>query len=144
MAKITGAQKHTSTLRRIRGPAMRREVGKAIHAAAGLVADEAALLITTGSSGGQVKGSKHEHVRSKPGEAPNAEFGTLDRSVHAEKTGDLTAIAVADADHAAPLEFGTSKMEARPFMAPAAKKITPSAVRLVEAATARVIKGGTL
>lgn len=138
MAKITGAQKHKATLRRIRGPAAKREFGKAIHAAANMLAVEAAISITTGAVGGK------NHVPSAPGEPPNADTGFLDRSINAEKTGDLTAIAAANASYAAPLEFGTSKMEARPFMAPAAEKIRPKAKKLVEAARKRVLAGRDL
>lgn len=138
MAKITGADKHRRTLRRIRGPAAKREFGKAIHAAANMLAVEAAISITTGAVGGK------NHTPSAPGEAPNADTGFLDRSIAAEKTGELTAIAVANASYAAALEFGTSKMEPRPFMAPAANKVRPKAKKLVEAARKRVLSGGTL
>lgn len=138
MAKITGTDKHIATLRRIRGPAARREYGKAIFTAAGLLADDAALSITTGAVGGV------NHAPSSPGQPPNADTGELDRSVHAERTGELTAIAAADAAHAQPLEFGTSKMEARPFMAPAAERTRPKAKKLLEAARDRIIRGGTL
>lgn len=138
MAKITGAQKHRATLRRIRGPAAKREYGKAIHAAADMLAVEAAISITAGAVGGA------QHVPSSPGQAPNADTGVLDRSIVAEKTGDLTAIAAANAPYAAALEFGTSKMDPRPFMAPAAEKIRPKARKLVEAARKRILAGDTL
>lgn len=138
MAKITGVQKHKATLRRLRGPAARREFGKAIYAAADMLATEAAISITTGAVSGK------NHVPSAPGEAPNADTHGLDRSIQAEPTGELTAIAAANAEYAAALEFGTSKMEPRPFMAPAAEKIRPTAKRLVEAARNRVIRGGAL
>jgi len=117
---------------------MKREVGKAILASAGLVADEAALSVTAGAVSGRA------HVASTAPNPPNADTHTLDRSIHAEKTGDLTAIAVADADHAVPQEFGTSRLEARPFMAPAARKKGPDAARLVSAAANRVVNGGNL
>lgn len=138
MVRITGGDRHKATLRRIRGPAARREYGKAIHTAANMVAVEAAISITTGAVGGTY------HVASAPGEAPNSDTGVLDRSISAERTGDLTAIAVSYTPYAAALEFGTSKLEPRPFMAPAAEKVRPDAEKLVRAAARKIIRGGTL
>ena len=103
-----------------------------------MLATEAAISITTGAVGGK------NHVPSSPGEPPNADTGFLDRSIFAEQTGELTAIAGANASYAQALEFGTSKLQPRPFMAPAAEKIRPKAKKLVEAARNRVIRGGTL
>lgn len=138
MAKIIGAKAHKARLKRIRGAAMVREVGKAIYAAADYLSTEAALSITAGAVSG--KG----HVRSRPGEPPKADTHKLDRSVHTEKAGVLKALTVADAPYAVPLEFGTSKMAERPYMRPAAAKTRPVALKLVRAAVKRVTSGGTL
>ena len=138
MVRITGGKAHAARLKRIRSPAMVREVGKAIYVAADLLTVDAAHSITEGSVSGK------NHVVSSPGQPPNSDTHELDRSVVTQKTGALTAESSANADHAAPLEFGTSKMEARPFMAPAAARTRPKAKRLVQAAVKKVIGGGTL
>jgi len=138
MPKITGAQKHRATLQRIRGPAAKREFGKAIYAAADLLATEAALSVTAGAVSGK------NHVPSAAPNPPNADTHVLDWSIRAAKAGDLKAIALADAPYAAAQEFGTSRMDARPFMAPAAEKVRPQARRLVEAARSRVLAGNKL
>lgn len=117
---------------------MIREAGKAIYVAADYLSTEAALSITNGAVSG--KG----HVASKPGEPPNADTHTLDRSVHTEKVGPLTANSVADAPYAVDLEMGTSKMAERPYMRPAAQKTRPIAQRLVAEGVKRVARGGTL
>ena len=143
MVKITGAKAHKARLKRIRGAAMRAEVGKAIHAAADYLSTEAANSITRGSSGGSA-GGKHQHIPSRPGEPPNADKHTLDRSIHTESESQLRAMSVADARHAVPLELGTSKMAARPFMQPAAEKTRKQAQRLVQAAVKIVANGGSL
>lgn len=138
MAKITGAKEHSARLKRIRGAAMVREVGKAIYAAADYHATEAALSITAGSVSGK------NHVPSAPREPPNADTHKLDRSIHVEKAGPLKALSVADAPYAVALEGGTSRMIERPFMGPAAQKTRPVALKLVRAAVKRVAAGGTL
>lgn len=138
MARIIGAKAHAARLKKIRGQAMVREVGKAIYAAADYHATEAALSITAGAVSG--KG----HVPSRPGEPPNADTHLLDRSIHVERAGPLKALSVADAPYARPLEEGTARMVERPYMRPAAAKTRPQAEKLVRAAVKRVVSGGTL
>ena len=94
----------------------RRLVSRAVYAGADLIATEAALSITRGSVSG--KG----HVPSKPGEPPNADTRQLDRSIIAVQTGELEARVQVNAPYASALEFGTSKMAARPFLGPAVAK----------------------
>jgi hypothetical protein len=138
VAKVTGQKAHKARLKRLRSPAMRAEVGKAVYAAADYLSTEAALSITNGAVSGA------GHIASAPGEPPNADTHDLDRSIHTERESQLLALSVADSDHAVPLEVGTSKMAARPFMGPAAAKTRPKAQRLVQAAVRIVAKGGTL
>ncbi len=117
---------------------MIREVGKAVYAAADYLSTEAALSITNGAVSGK------NHVPSTAPDPPNADTHDLDRSIHTERESQLTALSVADSDHAVPLEVGTSKMAARPYMQPAAAKTRPKAQRLVQEAVKRVSRGGTL
>lgn len=138
MVAITGQKAHKARLKRIRGAAMRAEVGKAIYVAADYLSTEAALSITNGAVSGA------NHVASAPGEPPNADTHDLDRSIHTERESQLVALTVADSDHAAAMEFGTSRVAARPYMQPAAAKTRPKAQRLVQAAVKHVVKGGTL
>jgi len=138
MVAITGQKAHKARLKRIRGAAMRAEVGKAIYVAADYLSTEAALSITNGAVSGK------NHVASAPGDPPNADTHDLDRSIHTERESQLVALTVADSDHAAAMEFGTSRVAARPYMQPAAAKTRPKAQRLVQAAVRHVVKGGTL
>ncbi|KQX18418.1 MULTISPECIES: HK97-gp10 family putative phage morphogenesis protein [unclassified Sphingomonas] len=138
MARVVGAKAHAARLKRLRSPAMVREVGKAIYVAADILTVDAAISITTGAVSGK------NHVPSAPGEPPNADTHVLDRSVHTEREGPLKALSVADAPYAVALEAGTSKMAARPFMAPAAQRTRPKARRLVAEAVKRVVRGGAL
>jgi hypothetical protein len=138
MVRIVGQKAHKARLGRIRGATMIREVGKAIYVAAGVLSVDAAISITTGAVSGK------NHIPSAPGEPPNADTHQLDRSIHSEKSGPLKAQSVADAPHAVPLETGTSKMAARPYMGPAAQRTRPKAQKLVSVAVKRVVRGGAL
>ena len=117
---------------------MRKEAQKLIYTLADMHATEAAISITTGAVSGK------NHVASKPGEPPNADTHFLDRSIHVEKTGPLTANSVADAPYAARLEFGDDEIADRPFMRPAATKIKKAVDKLAKEGVRRVNRGGKL
>jgi HK97 gp10 family phage protein len=61
------------------------------------------------------------HQASGPGEAPANDTGNLQRSINivaASPSDRATANVTANAEYAAPLEYGTKTMEPRPFMEP--------------------------
>lgn len=136
--KITGAKAHQARLKRIRGPAMLREVGKAVLAAADLIKVDAQISITEGSVSGK------NHVPSLPGLPPNADTHHLSNNITAEQTGLTEAEVSSNAEYSADLEFSTSKMAARPFMQPAAEKNRKKATALVIAAVKKVANGEAL
>lgn len=133
---VKGADKHLRRLRQMYGERVIREVGAAIYAAADYIRTEAALSITRGSVSGR------GHVASKPGEPPNRDTGHLDSSIVVTRTGPVSASISANAPHAKPLEFGTSKMAARPFMRPAASRGRRVVTDLVTKAIQRANRGG--
>ncbi len=137
MAKFKGADAHSKRLRNMT-LGMRKEAGKLVYTLADMHATEAAISITTGAVSGA------NHVPSAPGEPPNNDTGVLANQIFAERTGPLKAQSVSFAEYAVALEFGTSRVAERPYMAPAAKKIRRDAQKLADAAMARVIKGGKL
>lgn len=55
---------------------------------------------------------------SSPGEAPGVDTGALRASIHVETLSRFRRAIVAGTDYAIHLEFGTSRMGARPFMSP--------------------------
>lgn len=57
---------------------------------------------------------------SAPGEAPGVDTGALRASIHVENIGKFRQAIVVGVDYGIHLEFGTSKMAARPFMNPMA------------------------
>lgn len=138
MARIVGAKAHAARLKRMHSPRMTREVGKAITAAADYLRVEAQLSISEGAVSGA------GHVPSAPGQPPNYDTGHLANNIKNRKTGPLTAEVSSNAEYAAALEFGSSRMAERPYMQPAAKKTRRQAQALVGAAVNRVVKGGVL
>lgn len=108
-----------------------RDVSKALFVAGDIIKAEAQVSITTGAVSGI------NHVPSRPGEPPNEDTGALRRSIKVEQSGPLTVKVTAGDDnvnYAAFLEFGTSRMAARPFMGPAARKKKDEVVALVRRA----------
>ena len=65
------------------------------------------------------------HQASSPGQAPAFDTGTLARNIQSQRDGFLNHSVGSrqDAPHGLFLEFGTSKMAARPWLIPAKRKI---------------------
>lgn len=142
MVKITGRKAHAARLKKIRGPAMVREVGKAVYAASDYLKTEAQISITTGAVSGA------NHVPSAPGTPPNADTHHLSNSIENHMTGPLKAETSANAEYAAIQEFGGSTgkatLQERPYIRPAAQKTRKPAQKLVAAAVKKVTTGGAL
>lgn len=130
MGRLTNAPRLTAKLDDL-GSNARARISQAVFVGADMIATEAALSITRGSISG--KG----HVPSRPGEPPNADTRQLDRSVIAVQTGELQAEVRVEAPHALPLELGTSRMAARPFLQPAVNKTRAEVIALFFAAIKR-------
>lgn len=78
------------------------------------------------------------HVASQPGYPPNIDSGKLLNAIAVRKPRSLQRIVhTGDAEHAAPLEFGTSKMAARPFMRPMIVALRPLVVGIMRRFVAR-------
>jgi HK97 gp10 family phage protein len=79
------------------------------------MAEEMKKSISTGAKSGTRYGN---HTSSAPGQAPANWTGKLLNSIKVQKTKG-TAFVYITAKYAEFLEFGTSKMRARPFIIPA-------------------------
>ena len=139
MTKITGGKAHAARLKRLSGATMQRELGKSLFAAGQKVEVEAAISMTAGRS--EVVDKKN-HVPSKPGEPPAVLYGDLRRSLTTAHIAPLQVEVRADDEKAAWLEYGTSKMAARPYMRPARDKMLPAIERMIADAVKRVICRG--
>lgn len=131
---VTGADRHQARLRALRSPALQQRVGAAIFAGANEIQTEAQHSITLGAISG--KG----HVASSPGEAPNEDTGHLRTNIETVRTGALTAEVESKAGYALALEFGTSRMEERPYMRPATAKKRHRVQELVRAVVAQFLR----
>ena len=106
------------------------------------VRNEAISLILTGPKTGRIYRRRGvEHQASAAGEAPASDTGRLVGSVRTRYEDDyMTGIVAASTAYAEALEFGTVKMEPRPFMRVAlARKradIEPTIDKFVRAALA--------
>ena len=90
-----------------------------------LIRGEAIKSIQTGAKSGvmyQKYNPRREHRASAPGQAPASDTGNLvSKIIVRQKSQDVTSVE-SNANYSAYLEYGTSKMEARPFMLPAFEK----------------------
>ena len=135
MARVRGGGRFAKTMQNLR-TLTPREATAALYTAGNMIEIEAEHSITEGSISG--KG----HVPSLPGEPPNADTRLLDSSIETEmpdgpEGGRVTV--TSNAPYGAFLEFGTSKMAPRPYMAPAAEKVKDKVAPLVAAAIKKVV-----
>ena len=127
------ASKFSAKLRTLRA-AIVRDVSKEMYAAGSLVATEAQISITAGSVSGK------SHVASAANTAPNNDTGALADGIEVAQVAPLRVLIQSTAPYSAALEFGTSKMAPRPFMAPAAVKTRPEIERKLSTAVARATR----
>ncbi len=114
------------------------EIGQALKQGGELIENEAKVSITTGSA------SFDRHVPSLPGEPPNNDTGVLAGNIETTQESPLRVLVSSNAPYSEPLEFGTSKMAARPFMRPAAEKhradIQRFMVKAIKTAVGKAVK----
>ena len=133
-SRLIGAKAHANRLKKLTGETMIREVGKALFEAGEMIEAEAGVSITAGSLSGK------NHKPSAPGQPPNADSRTLDGNIETTQPAPLIVEVSSNAPYAAALEFGTSKMAARPYMAPARDAKRKEVTQLVRKAVDRAVK----
>lgn len=131
---MKGRNEHLSRLKHLAGPEAIRGTGRAVHAAGELIRVEAHQAIARGSVSGP------GHQPSDPGEPPNGDTGLLQAQLRVAQPDPLTAEVVSDAAYAAALEFGTSRMAARPYLRPARDKMTPKIAALFQSEMNELVK----
>jgi len=131
---LKGAKAHVRRLRALASPAMVDAVEGALFHAGELIQTEAQISITRGAVSGK------NHVPSAPGQPPNQDTGVLGGNIETTRAGKLRVRVTSKAGYSSALEFGTSKMAARPFMRPARDKMRPQAEALVAKAVQKQVK----
>lgn len=119
MAKISARLKRSGATRRVM-PHLRAAIDKAVKTTAFVTANDAKTAVQTGARTGRIykRGGK-THQASAPGEAPKTDIGNLVQKIRSEDKGHAKSDVVAGTKYAGDLEYGTSKMAARPYMRPA-------------------------
>lgn len=121
---LKGGDKHIQRLKRLSGPEVIRAAERVLFVGADMIRAHAHQGISRGSVSG--KG----HVASSPGQFPNRDSGVLQAQLTSSLTGPLEAKVEANAPYSAALEFGTSKMAARPFLRPSRDAESPKIRKL--------------
>ncbi len=96
-----------------------------VKGGAQLIRGEAIKSIQSGAKSGIVYekyNPRRTHRASAPGQAPASDTGNLVSKITVRQDGKDKTNVESNADYSAFLEYGTSKMEARPFMLPAFEK----------------------
>jgi hypothetical protein len=133
---IRGLDKHLARVKAITSPRGQQNISRALFVAADEMKAHAQHLITAGSISG--KG----HIASLPGQPPNADTHILDTNIESYQPAPLVAEVRSEAPYAAAMEFGTSKIAARPYMAPTREAKRGRVKELVEEAINATIRGG--
>ena len=128
MARILGSEQHRRNIQKRYGAAAVRRISQALFAGGEAIQVEAQLSITKDAVSGA------GHVPSAPGEPPNADTHHLDNHIETVQRAPLIVEVASKAEYSVPLEFGTSKMAARPFMKPATQKKRKAVTELVKRA----------
>ena len=105
-----------------------------------LIRTEAIKSIQTGAKSGvmyQKYNPRREHRSSAPGQSPASDTGNLVSKIIVKQKSLNVVHVESNADYSAFLEFGTSKMQPRPFMFPAFEKSTKP---ILNAVFRRVVK----
>lgn len=134
MAKAKGVDAYLKRLRRLQGGDVDRVIGQALFVGGNRIQVEAQISITTGSVSGK------NHTPSLPGQPPNQDTGVLGNNIETVQKEPLLVEVSSNAPYAAELELGTSKMAARPYMAPARDAKRREVTDLVAKALERVSK----
>lgn len=114
--KISGKGNAIAKMLAMAGPETIAEIGTALFKAGEVVQVDAQNSLTTGAA------SFGRHIPSLPGQPPNQDTGFLGNNIETTQPAALRVLVASNAPYSADLEFGTSKMAARPFMRPAAEK----------------------
>jgi len=124
----------------------KRRVQRAIAIGGNLVRNDAIKSVQNSTGGGRVYkkyNPKRTHRASAAGQAPNTDTGFLVSNIFLTYSVDkLTAFVTSRAKYSAALEYGTSQMNERPFMAPALEQNKKKIRKLIATALSKMQRGG--
>ncbi|MDO8614622.1 MAG: hypothetical protein Q7T33_02660 [Dehalococcoidia bacterium] len=114
---MTSTWNNAAVVARVRQALMRGIV----VATEGVRNEAVSLVLDTKKTGRIYRRRGVEHQASAPGEPPASDTGTLVSRIRTDysRLGELVGVVRASTAYAAALEYGTPRMEPRPFMRPA-------------------------
>lgn len=140
--EVENQQQVADFMRRF-GERAQAAIGDAIKAAGMEARTKAVELIQRGPATGRVYEKylpRRTHQASAPGQAPATDTGRLAASIAFRMESSLVALVVSNVEYAPWLEYGTQRMQPRPFMGPAAQSVRTSLDRRIKAAIDRVAR----
>ena len=121
--KFDGVQDATKALEKVKED-LENNMQEVLLGGGQLIRGEAIRSIQSGAKSGKTYkryNPTRTHKSSAPGEAPASDTGNLVRNIRVkQKTQDIVTVE-SRASYSKFLEYGTSKMQARPFLFPAFK-----------------------
>lgn len=138
--RLDGSEELQAQLKGLRGD-IRKAVSRAVVGTALELQGNVVKSVSKEGTGVtyQKKNPNRTHTASAPDKPPATDTGRLKNSIEFDKIGDLTATVGSNLVYAPWLEYGTSRMAARPFFRPAVEKIQPKYQGRLE----RAINGAT-
>lgn len=125
--RLEGSDQLQRELRRLSDD-LREEAGKAVLATAVEMRADIVTSIQRGPASGRTykkSNPTRTHTASALGQPPMSDTGRLANSITFDRVGDLTATVGSALNYAPWLEYGTSRMAARPFFRPAIERMRP-------------------
>ena len=137
--KVKGVKKALQSLKALEKD-LQEPFREVIKGGGQLIRGEAIKSIQTGPKSGRIYekyNPRRTHKASAPGQAPASDTGNLVSQIRVrEENKDLIKVE-SNALYSSFLEFGTSKMLARPFLFPASERSRP---KIAQAVFNRVVK----
>tara|TARA_B100001939_G_scaffold187456_1_gene161492 strand:+ start:315 stop:764 length:450 start_codon:yes stop_codon:yes gene_type:complete len=137
--KVSGLKKAQDALKNLEKD-LEQPFREIILGSAQLIRGEAIKSIQTGPKSGRIYekyNPRRTHKSSAPGQAPASDTGNLVSQIRVRQKNPDEVVVESNALYSAFLEFGTSKMLARPFLFPATERSRP---KIVQAVFNRVVK----
>jgi HK97 gp10 family phage protein len=116
---VRGGEQLRRNLDRLAGAERRRAQQDGLEAGIRVLETEVKVLLQTPGSGELYTHGSVTHQASAPGQPPAIDTGNLINSIRVEDVTPTEATLGVGAEYGEYLEFGTSRMAARPFLRPA-------------------------
>ena len=130
--KFSGVEEATKALEKVKED-LEKDMKEVLLGGGQLIRGEAVRSIQQGSKSGKTYkryNPTRTHKASAPGEAPASDTGFLVSNIRVKDQKDLVQVR-SEASYSKFLEYGTSKMLARPFLFPAMEKSKPKIAQVI-------------